>query len=56
MSIAWGENNFKYEMLAYELLGKQHYYLGNVKKAEYYTLRAMRGYSEGLNSKTRELN
>ena len=33
-------------MLAFEAIGKQHYYLGNLKKAQYYSERAIRGFSE----------
>lgn len=47
LQIAWSEGNFKYEILAYEAIGKQYYYLGNVKKAQYYIARAGRGFSEG---------
>ena len=43
-------------MIAYESIGKQYFYLGNVKKAQYYIARAVRGYSEGITSKTRELS
>jgi hypothetical protein len=43
-------------MLAYESMGKQYFYLGNVKKAQYYIARAIRGYSEGMTSKTKELS
>jgi hypothetical protein len=43
-------------MLAYESMGKQYFYLGNVKKAQYYIARAIRGYSEGTTSKTKELS
>lgn len=30
--IAWHEDNYAYEMKAYELIGKQHFYLADLKK------------------------
>jgi hypothetical protein len=43
-------------MSAFQMLGKQHYYLGNLHKAQYYTERAERGKAEGPQSKLKELS
>lgn len=38
------------------MLGKQHYYLGNLHKAQYYIERSHRGKAEGAQSNLKELS
>lgn len=56
LQIAWYINNEPYEMLAYELMSKQHFYLADLKRAAYYKDRAARGKFETKTSKVRELS
>jgi len=56
LQISWLEKEFTWEILAYEMIGKQHYYLGNLSKAQYYIGRAQRGNSEPATSKIREMS
>lgn len=43
-------------MAAYENIGKMLFYLGNIKKANYYHERSIRGKEEVINSKVRQLS
>ena len=47
--------NFDIEMLAYENIGLQYYYMGNLEKAKHYHDRAMRGKYEVPGSHIREI-
>lgn len=54
--MAWCEKNFEYEIKAYEMMGKQHFYLQDLLRAEYYMDRSTRGKFELPTSKIRELS
>lgn len=56
LQAAWCYDSFQFEMKAYEMLGKQYYYLHDLKKADYYFDRFMRGKFELKDSKIRILN
>lgn len=43
-------------MAAYEMIGKMHFYLGNLRKSNYYHNRSIRGKEEVINSKVRQLS
>jgi hypothetical protein len=53
---AWYNDNFMFEMKAYEMLGMQYFYLHDLHKADYYFDRFMRGKFELKDSKIRGLN
>eukprot|EP00347_Sterkiella_histriomuscorum_P001099 403373330 len=55
LELAWRHNDAQEELRAYEQLGMQHYYLGNLEKSKYYNDRCMRGKTEKQNSKIRSL-
>lgn len=48
-------NDFESEIQAYEGMGLQYYYLGDMKKSNYYVDRMMRGKAERKDSKIREI-
>eukprot|EP00347_Sterkiella_histriomuscorum_P022582 403337936 len=52
---AWDTNDFEAEINSYEGLGIQYYYLGDLKRSQYYTDRMMRGKIEKKDSKIREI-
>jgi hypothetical protein len=56
LQVAWFTNNLTYELFAYELIGKQHYYLNDLRKASYYLDRTLRGKFELKLSKVREFS
>ena len=43
LQVAWNANDHDREMKAYEMIGKIHFYLGNIKKASYYHDRSIQG-------------
>lgn len=60
--LAWKLNEKNDELLAYELLGKHHYYIGQIEKARMYHEKMLNGhgevrffYNEEPNSRVREL-
>ena len=56
LQVAWYTQNVQYELLAYEMIGKQHYYLNDLRKASYYLDRTLRGKFELKLSKVREFS
>jgi tetratricopeptide (TPR) repeat protein len=36
LQLAWIQNNFEFEMKAYDAIAKQYYYMGEMEKAKYY--------------------
>lgn len=46
LEISWQCNDVKEELRSYEQIGKQYFYLGDMKKAKYYSERATRGLVE----------
>ena len=48
-------NDMEAEIHSYEGLGTQYYYLGDLKKSQYYMDRMMRGKIEKKDSKIREI-
>ena len=56
LQVAWIESNLKYEMIAYEMIGRQYFYLSDLHKACFYIDRTMRGKFENATSKVRELS
>ena len=54
--MAWHAKDHNYEMAAYEMISKMHFYIGNIQKAHYYHDRSIRGKEEVLNSKVRQLS
>lgn len=56
LQVAWYSNNLQYELFAYEMIGKQHYYLNDLRKASYYLDRTLRGKFELKLSKVREFS
>eukprot|EP00347_Sterkiella_histriomuscorum_P024572 403330650 len=55
LELAWRLESIQFEIKAYEQLGIQYYYIGNIEKSQYYNDRAMRGKCEKKDSKIREL-
>ena len=53
--LAWYLDNYKWEILAYEGIACQYFYLGDHQKAEHYKERVMRGKSENQTSVVRRL-
>ncbi len=56
LQLAWREKNLSYELIAYEMIGTQHFYLTNLSRAQYYLDRASRGKFEVYSSKIREFS
>lgn len=52
---AWINDNKELELKVYELLGYEHYYLGNIEKSKYYCERYQRGILEAKNSVIRNV-
>lgn len=52
---AWYYDNLEMELSAYDNIGKQYYYLGELNKAAYYNNRAWGGIVEPKNSPARQL-
>jgi hypothetical protein len=48
-------NDFEAEINAYEGMGIQYFYIGDLKRSQYYTDRMMRGKIERKDSKIREI-
>jgi hypothetical protein len=55
LQTAWFCNSNRYELLAYDLIGVQYYYLGELEKAKYYHEKMMSGETEPINSELRKL-
>jgi tetratricopeptide (TPR) repeat protein len=55
LQVAWYYGRVPKEMLAYEMLSRVYFYLGNVEKAQYYSTRAIQGLAETQTSRTRLL-
>ena len=55
LQLAWYCNNKEYELNAYDHIGLQYYYLGQIEKANYYHFRSMNGAVETENSSLRLL-
>jgi len=53
LEIAWSINDIHEEMSAYDHISICYFYLGNLKKSEYYQKRALRGIFEPKGSKLR---
>ena len=50
LEIAWVVNDRQHELKAYDYLGMQYYYLGELNKSKYYNDRKMRGICEKKDS------
>jgi len=48
--LAWFLNNLEYEAYAYEGLGLQNFYLGEMYKAKHYSERFLNGKTENMES------
>lgn len=55
LHLAWAENNLKYENKAYDHLGLQHFYLGNIDTAKKFHTKMVEGQFESQNSEMRML-
>lgn len=55
LELAWYHNNMELELEAYDRIGRQYYYLGNLDKAVYYNNRAWKGIVEPKDSPARLL-
>jgi len=53
LELSWRLDNVESETRAYEQIGLQYYYLGNLAKSKYYNDRCMRGKNERKDSKLR---
>ncbi|CDW82465.1 histidine acid phosphatase family protein [Stylonychia lemnae] len=53
LELSWKNSDIQEELRAYEQLGIQHYYLGNLERSKYYNERCMRGIVEKKDSKIR---
>jgi len=56
LELAWDLDNPSAELDAYDYMGIQYYYMGDIERAEYYHDRAMRGKNEAPNSVIRALS
>jgi len=55
LQAAWLCNSKRYELLAYDNIGIEHYYQGDIEKATFYHEKMMAGHVEPANSKLRQL-
>jgi len=55
LQTAWLCNSTRYELLAYDLMGVQYYYMGDLEKAKYYHQSMMAGEVEPKHSELRKL-
>lgn len=55
LQVAWSTDNYQMEMRAYEMMGLQYFYLGDIPKAEFYLKRSLFGKSEAKTNQTRHL-
>ena len=55
LQAAWLCNSKRYELLAYDNIGIEHYYQGDIEKATFYHEKMMAGHCEPPNSKLRQL-
>jgi tetratricopeptide (TPR) repeat protein len=53
LQVAWNNNKQSAEMLAYSMIGRMYFYLGNIHKANYYNERSIKGQTEAPDSKTK---
>jgi tetratricopeptide (TPR) repeat protein len=53
LQVAWNNNQQSAEMLAYSMIGRMYFYLGNIHKANYYNERSIKGQTEAPDSKTK---
>ena len=55
LQTSWLCNSKRYELLAYDMIGIQYFYLGETEKARYYHEKMMHGKTEPNNSDLRKL-
>jgi len=55
LEISWSKGDYQGEMLAYDKIAINYFYLSDLEKAKYYQERMMRGQFEGKKSKLRKI-
>jgi hypothetical protein len=53
LQLSWESNNYEGELAAYEFLGVQYYYQGNMERAKFFHERALKGLTEAKTSSMR---
>jgi tetratricopeptide (TPR) repeat protein len=56
LQLSWDINSLKYEFLAYDSIGLQYFYLGDIERARYYHERMWRGIAEDDKSAVRKIS
>lgn len=51
LQVTWNYNKEKEEILAYDMIGRMHFYRGNLERAKYYSNRCKLGLTEVEHSK-----
>lgn len=54
LQLAWVKNNFNAEMVAYDCMAIQYYYLGDLDRSDYFHNRSMKGIREKEDSRDRQ--
>lgn len=55
LEISWSKGDYQGEMMAYDKIAINYFYLSDLEKAKYYQERMMRGQFEGKKSKLRKI-
>jgi hypothetical protein len=55
LELAWSLKDYSEEMLAYDMIAVNYFYLGDLTKSKYYETRMLRGQFEPKESKLRKI-